>query len=148
MTNLLKNIIIVAALISLCLISNPGLAAAKDLLVSAPGIDCSAGTSASKSAVCAEHGSTDSPLTGCPSKCGTGILANITNIVAYVAGAAAIIIIVVGAIRYITSGSDTSVGSRIDDDVLNAKRSIVSALIGLAIIVLARTLIIYVIKKL
>lgn len=111
-------------------------------------VNCAQGSGAAGSAVCTEKPNVDNPLTGCNSQgknCGTGLLMKITNIVAYVAGGAAVILIVIGAIRYVTSGSDTSVGNRIDDDVLNAKRTITNALIGLAVIVLAKTIITYVI---
>jgi hypothetical protein len=83
------------------------------------------------------------PLTG-----SDGLLAHITTIVAYAAGAAAIIVIIVSALRFITSGSDVSTGSRTDTDVEDARRSIVGAIIGLIVIVLAHTLIIYILDRL
>lgn len=77
-----------------------------------------------------------------------GILLNITNIVAILAGAIAVIMIIVGAIRFITSGTDVSTGSRTDTDVEEARRTIASALIGLAVIILAKTIITYVVTRL
>lgn len=68
-----------------------------------------------------------------------GLLANIANIVAYVAGAASIILIIVAAIRFITSGGDPG-------GVKKARDTIVYALIGIAIVVLARTIIYYVVN--
>lgn len=76
------------------------------------------------------------------------LLLQITDIVAYIAGALAVIMIIVGAIRFITAGSDVSTGSRTDTDVEDARRSIVAALLGLATIVLARTLIFYLVSRL
>jgi Type IV secretion system pilin len=146
--NILKRLITSLCLISLCLVASPSMAAANDLFVSGPGVDCSSGSSASTSAICSEHANTDNPLTGCPSNCGSGTLDKITNIIAYVAGAAAIIMVIVGAIRFVTSGSDTTIGNRIDDDVIEARRTIINALVGLAIVVLAKVLINYVILKL
>lgn len=100
------------------------------------GVDCATVKNA-KSAVCTDknNGSTD-PLTG-----DNGLLINIANIVAFVAGVAAVIIIIVGGIRFITSSGDSN-------GVSKAKNSVAGAIIGLAIIVLARTLIVYVIKNL
>lgn len=92
--------------------------------------------------------SSNNPLAYDPNSGTDGLLIKITNIIAYIAGAIAIIMIIVGAIRLITSGSDVSTGSRTDTDVEDARRSIVSALVGLAVIVLARTIITYVIKRL
>jgi Type IV secretion system pilin len=70
-----------------------------------------------------------------------GLLAKITNIVSYVAGGAAIILLLVGSIRYITSGGDSG-------NVKKAKDTVFYALIGLAVIVVARSLILFVLSKL
>jgi len=83
------------------------------------------------------------PLTG-PG----GILAHITNIVAFAAGAAAVIIIIISALKLITSGSNVSTGSRTDTDVEDARRGLANAVIGLVVIVLARTIIIYIVNRL
>lgn len=88
------------------------------------------------------QGNTVNPLAG-----PEGLLAGITNIVAFVAGAAAIIMIIISAIKFITSGSDLSTGSRTDTDVEDARRGLANAVIGLAVIVLARTIIIYVLNR-
>jgi hypothetical protein len=77
-----------------------------------------------------------------------GILLDVTRIVAYLAGAIAIIMIIVAAIRFITSGSDVSTGSRTDTDIEEARRTISGALIGLAVIILAQAIIGYVIRRL
>jgi len=77
-----------------------------------------------------------------------GLLLDITNIVAYFAGAVAVIMIIAGSIKFITSGTDVSTGSRTDTDVEDAKRMIGNALIGLAIIILAKVIISYVIRRL
>ena len=104
------------------------------------GVDCS-GSKAS-SAVCTDKNS-GNPLYG-----PDGVLIKITNIVAFIAGAIAVIMILVGSIRFITSGSDISKGSRVDTDVEAARDTIVNALIGLAIIVLAKIIITYVVSRL
>ena len=77
-----------------------------------------------------------------------GILIKITRIVAYLAGAFAVIMILVGAVRFITSGTDVSTGSRTDTDVEDAKRTISSALIGLVVIILAQAIITFVVRRL
>ncbi|HSX46178.1 MAG TPA: hypothetical protein VLG27_04230 [Candidatus Saccharimonadia bacterium] len=103
------------------------------------GVDCS---KAANSTVCHDKGKNTNPLSG-----GNSLLLKITNIIAYIAGAAAVIVILVGAIRFITAGSDTSKGGRVDADVENARRSIASALIGLVIIVLAKLIITYLVNR-
>ncbi|HVV66483.1 MAG TPA: TrbC/VirB2 family protein [Candidatus Saccharimonadales bacterium] len=96
------------------------------------GVDCSG--DAANSAVCQDKGNGD-PITG-----DNGALLKIANIVAYIGGVAAIIIIIISAIRYITSGGDS-------ENVSGAKRTLIGAIIGLAIIVLAKSLITYVVSK-
>lgn len=78
----------------------------------------------------------------------SALLLKVTNMIAYIAGSIAVIMIIVGGIRFITSGSDVSTGSRTDTDVEEARRTIASALVGLAVIILAKAIITYVIKKL
>jgi hypothetical protein len=76
------------------------------------------------------------------------LLLRITSIVAYVAGAIAVIMIIAGAIRFVTAGSDVSTGSRTDTDIEDARRSIAAALAGLVVIVLAQLIIAYAIRNL
>jgi hypothetical protein len=97
---------------------------------------------AGQSVACSTNGAQD-PIAG-----SNGLFVKVTNIIAYAAGAIAIIIIIVGAIRFITAGSDLSTGSRTDTDVEDARRSIAGALIGLAIIILAKVFITYFVSKL
>jgi hypothetical protein len=147
----IKRLFFAISLFGIMLISVPQTAMAYDFFQHA---GCDQGQ-ASSTTICTEKSNNGNPLTGCSAPdasgkvtgCGDGLLMKMTNIIAYIAGAAAIIMIIVGAIRYITSGSDVSVGSRIDDDVLNAKRSITNSLIGLAVIVLAKTIITYIIVR-
>jgi uncharacterized membrane protein len=94
------------------------------------------------SAVCSStakndaHGNPLNPLTGA-----SGTLGAITTIVAFIAGAAAIIIIVVSALRFITAGGDAN-------KVTAARSTLTGAIIGLAVIVLAKVLIDFVLSKL
>jgi hypothetical protein len=142
---MIRRLFFSISLLSLCLMAVPSVASAANLL---GGVDCS---QAAGSAVCSDN-TANNPLTGCPptgtTGCGGGALGEITNIIAYVAGAAAVIIIIVSAIRLIGSGSDSSTNSRTDNDVEDARRSIGGAVIGLFVIVLAKVLITYVVSKL
>lgn len=72
------------------------------------------------------------PLTG-PS----GVLNTVTNIMAWIAGVAAVIFLVVGGIKYITAAGAPA-------EVQKAKETIIYALIGLIVIVLARAIITFV----
>lgn len=142
----MKRVLLAIILIMLCLSAAPRQALAYDPF---NGVDCSDKANAS-STVCSDKPATDpttgkaiNPLTG-----SDGILAKITNIVSYAGGAAAVIVIIISGLRFVTSGSDVSTGSRTDTDVENARRGLASALIGLAIIVLARTLMLFILKRL
>ncbi len=89
----------------------------------------------SSSAVCNSKSTGSDPLTG-----PNGTLTGIANVVAYVTGAAAIIIMIISGFRYITSGGDSN-------KVSSAKSGFINALVGLVIIVLAKTLIVYVLSN-
>ena len=69
-----------------------------------------------------------------------GIIVKVTNIVAYIGGIAAIIIIMVGGFSYVMSSGDSS-------KINKAKDMIIFALVGLVIIVFARTIIVFVVSK-
>lgn len=89
---------------------------------------------ARNSTVCKEK-TTQNPLTG-----DDGVLIKIANIVAYFAGAIAVIMIIVAGIRFITANGDSG-------NISSARNTIIAALIGLAIIILARTIINYVVIR-
>lgn len=75
------------------------------------------------------------PLTG-----PNGLIHGIANLVALVAGIAAVIVIVIAGFRYVTSGGDAAKAK-------NAKDTIVGAVIGLVVIALAAEIIAFVISK-
>lgn len=77
-------------------------------------------------------GGADNPL-------GTEI-SNATLIIAYVAGSAAIILMLVGAIRYITSNGDSN-------GISSAKNTIIYAFVGLVIVVIAQAIVTYLVSK-
>lgn len=88
-----------------------------------------------QSAVCVSQTNQD-PISG-----QNGALLKVTNIVAFAAGAAGLILIILGGIRYITSDGDSN-------KIASAKSTIIGALIGLIIIAAGRTLINYVVTRL
>lgn len=139
---MIRKLYLATALLVLCVIAAPLPVKAYDPFSGVCGGNNPDSAVCSSQSQEAANGNTD-PLTG-----SNGILAHITNIIAFVAGAAAIIVIIVSALRLATSGSDVSTGSRTDTDVEDARRGIGGAVVGLAIIVLGRILILYVLDKL
>ena len=95
-----------------------------------------------KSAICAGRSSTANPLIG-----PNGLLIKATHIIAIIAGSAAVIMILVGAFRFVTSGSDISSYTQSDEDVKKAKKTIANALIGLVVIVVAQAIISFVLSR-
>ncbi|HSH17939.1 MAG TPA: pilin [Candidatus Saccharimonadales bacterium] len=90
---------------------------------------------AGQSAVCQTRGSTEDPVAG-----PNGVLIRATNIVAYAAGTAAVIFLVFGGIKYMTSTGTPA-------EVQKAKDTVMYALIGIVAIVLARSIIGFVINR-
>ena len=97
------------------------------------GVKCSGKND--QSAVCKSPTPTNDPLSG-----NNGILINVADIVAFVAGAAAIIIILMGSIKYITSAGGAN-------NATAARNMVLYALIGLAVVVRARSIINFVITR-
>ena len=88
------------------------------------------------SAICQEQSKgTTNPLTGT-----NGLFFGISRIIAIIAGVAAVIIIVIAGLRFVTSGGDPQ-------KTKAAKDAIVAALIGLVIIVLAGSIISLVLSR-
>ena len=134
---MIKRFLFALALIGLCVFAVPASSAsAFDIF---GGADCSkSGAKAGDptgSALCVSKDS-GNPISG-----DDGAILKITNIVAFAAGVAAIIIIIVSGIRYIISDGDSGTKSK-------AKSSLVGAIVGLVDIVLVRTRIIYVVNNL
>ncbi len=142
---MIRRLLPAIALLTLCLFAAPRPVLAFSFF---QGVDCSTYSGSDKPTVCksqpqSANGNVVNPLTG-----PDGMLAHITSIVAYIAGAAAIIMIIISGFKFITSGSNVSTGSRTDTDVEDARRGLANAIIGLVVIVLARTIIIYVLNRL
>lgn len=68
------------------------------------------------------------------------LLAKIINIFSAIVGVIAVIMIIVGGLRYITSGGDTS-------HVSTAKTTIIYALVGLVIVALAQLIVHFVLNQ-
>jgi hypothetical protein len=96
--------------------------------------DVCSGGGGGNSAVCTGANTKD-PLTG-----NDGLIIKATNLIAFIAGTAAIIVLIIGGIRYISSGGDAG-------NVESAKNTIVGAIIGLIVIALARTIVAFVVTK-
>lgn len=87
---------------------------------------------------------TDNPTASCSSSDATtqinNLIRTIINILSAVVGVVAVIMIIVGGLRYITSGgSDTS--------VTGAKNTILYAVIGLVVVALAQIIVRFVLAK-
>jgi hypothetical protein len=67
-------------------------------------------------------------------------VATAVTILSYIAGVAAVIMVIVGGIRYITSGGDSN-------NISSAKNTVIYALIGLVVALLARTIVAFVFKR-
>lgn len=70
-----------------------------------------------------------------------GIFLKITNVIAYIAGVAALIMIIVSGINFMTSNGDSA-------KVTSARHTLTNAIIGLVVIILAKTLITFVVVRL
>lgn len=68
------------------------------------------------------------------------VVATVVNILSLIAGIAAVIMIIVGGLRYITSGGDSS-------KVASAKSAIIYSIVGLIIVALAQFIVRYVLNE-
>lgn len=92
---------------------------------------------AAQSAVCQEaKNTTGNPLLG-----SDGIITRVTQLLVWVVGVVAVLIIIISGLRYITSAGDAA-------GVNNAKNGILYALIGLVVAVLAQVIVTFVLDKL
>jgi hypothetical protein len=124
---MIRQLCLIGCLISMMLFTLSAPAYAFDFF----GPACNADTA--NTAVCKDNTGND-PLAG-----SGGLIIKIADIIAFIAGGAAVIILVVSGIRFMTSGGDT-------EKVRSARSTLIGALIGLAVIVLARALIVFVLN--
>jgi Type IV secretion system pilin len=126
---MIKRLFCTITLLTLCLFASPVPAHAYNFFKH---VNC---PSAPGSAACTDNNSTN-PLIG-----SNGLIIHIADIIAYIAGAAAVIILIISGLRFVTSGGDP-------EKVRLARVTATGALIGLAVIVLAKVLIDFVLSKL
>jgi hypothetical protein len=86
-------------------------------------------------AVCSTKTNGD-PLTGT-----NGLIVKVTRVIALFASVSAVIIIIVGGLMYVLSGGDSSKVSR-------AKDTIIYAAVGLVVIALSQSIIVFIIDRL
>ncbi len=84
-----------------------------------------------KSAACQGRTTID-PISG-----NNGILVQVANIIAIMAGVAAVIIIIISGIKFMTAGGDS-------EKIKSARNTTINALIGIVIIILSRAIILFV----
>lgn len=94
---------------------------------------CGSGGGVGGSSACTSDGS--DPITG-----KNGILKKASLVLATIAGITAVIIIIVGGFRYITSGGDSAKAA-------SARNAIIGAVVGLVIIAAAETLVVFVVNR-
>ena len=143
---MIKRLLPAIVLVMLCTFAAPRPVLAYDFFKGAQCQDTVDGNSGS--ATCADQKTQASQGNPNPLIGNGGILDDVTNIVSFVAGVAAVVIFMVSGLKLITSGSDTGTNSRTDTDIEDARRSLANAVIGLIVIVAAHTLIIYVLNRL
>jgi len=91
-------------------------------------------SSAQSSAAC-QKPTTTNPLTG-----SNGLIINITHIIAVVAGAVAVIVIIISGFKFVLSNGDAAQATA-------ARNSILYALVGLVVIIMASSIISLVMSK-
>jgi hypothetical protein len=100
--------------------------------------------SASKQQACSAVDLSVSSTTSCDSatqgKAVNSLAATVISVLSYIVGAVAVIMIIVGGFRFIISGGDSNATA-------SAKNTIIYALVGLAIAVLAQALVYFVLDK-
>jgi heme A synthase len=87
------------------------------------------------------NGSDTAVCKSAPSDLTNGVLKNVISILLYVAGTIAVIMIIVGAIRYITSDGDSSKAAQ-------AKNTIMYAVVGLVVAVMSFGIVTFVVGRL
>lgn len=97
---------------------------------------CNQVSGSQQPAACADKDTTSNPLTG-PS----GTIAKVTNIMSVVAGAVAVIMIIVGGLMYVLSGGNSS-------NTNTARETIIYAVIGLVVIAVAQSIVVFVVDRL
>lgn len=93
-------------------------------------------SAAQSSAVCQNGQTTTNPLTG-----SNGLIIKITRVIAFIAGAVAVVIIMLSGLRYINSAGDAAKATQ-------ARNGVIYALVGLIVIIVAQYIISLVMSRL
>ena len=95
---------------------------------------------ANASALTLQEGAEAAQCDGCPSDLfgDTGVFRQITNTILYIVGIIAVIMLIIGGIRYVVSGGDSK-------KVTDAKNTVLYAIIGLIVCLLSYAIINFVI---
>ena len=101
------------------------------------------GFGATVSAVSLQEGAEAAQCDGCPKDLfgDTGIFKQVTNTILYVVGIIAVVMLIIGGIKYVVSGGDSK-------KVTDAKNTVLYAIIGLVIAFLAFAIVNFVISAL
>ena len=132
MKKLLLLVTVFASLMTVSLVGG-GVALAYNPL--AAGCDAPNNGTLDSSVGCSNKDSTVNPVTG-----KNGVILKGVNLVALITGVAAVVAIIISGIKFVTSGGDSA-------KVTNAKDTLMYAVIGLVVIVVARSLVVFVINK-
>ncbi|MBQ3352771.1 hypothetical protein IJG89_00235 [Candidatus Saccharibacteria bacterium] len=97
----------------------------------------------SASALTLQEGAEAARCTGCPANLfgNTGVFKQVTNTILYIVGIIAVIMLIIGGIKYVVSGGDAK-------KVTDAKNTVLYAIIGLVIAFLAFAIVNFVISAL
>lgn len=106
-------------------------------------VGVSLGVSTGAFATTLEEGAAAARCDGCPENLfgDDGVFKQITNVVLYIVGVIAVIMLIIGGIKYVTSGGDAK-------KVTDAKNTVLYAIIGLIIAFLAFAIVNFVITTL
>lgn len=97
----------------------------------------------SVSALTLQEGAEAARCDGCPENLfgDSGVFRQVTNIILYIVGIVAVLMLIIGGIKYVTSGGDAK-------KVTDAKNTVLYAIIGLVICFLAFAIVNFVISAL
>ena len=98
---------------------------------------------ANASALTLQEGAKAAQCDGCPSDLfgNTGVFRQVTNTILYIVGIIAVIMLIIGGIKYVVSGGDSK-------KVTDAKNTVLYAIIGLVVCFLAYAIVNFVISAL
>lgn len=101
------------------------------------------GLNVSASALTLQEGAQAAQCDGCPSDLfgDAGVFRQVTNTILYIVGIIAVVMLIIGGIRYVISGGDSK-------KVTDAKNTVLYAIIGLVICFLAFAIVNFVINAL